>query len=457
MPKFLSTKQSSNLLEVDGQSTKSGNSLQIIDAQACGDVSELVQGILSIHSGGLGWISLSCSDEGRADIHHLKHEHLTQQDICEELMVEFDRKDLYVSACRYFGRDPLSPVTGISMIWAELKPAKHGTAKFPWQLKTTPDECASEVLAYLPGVGLGDTKPSIIWTGDGLLLIWRLEHLPGPAEPRWRALQTNIVQRLLPIGADPSQIDIRMSLRVAGSWNTACSIPEAHRRTRILVRGDAHEFDVLCEKLLPISRDELRRRRRQGTKHRLDAASLWLSRLADIQAWAMTVWPQGVPGAFRDNVIWLAAVAIAWSARDLVDVDRAINSFVRAISPFALPEEFDGCVGSVRDRLSCYVNGQRELFRFTDEALAEAITKGLGPSERNAWKAIAAGSLSSRQCRRGIKSGRARQLRRLPSQHEAKEYFATGKSYSEIGKLLKVSKSTAWRLVNGSLPIPKKG
>lgn len=443
-----SPNQSVSPLEISGQSDQPESSIPIPPPRLDEAANDLVESILAIHQGGRGRIELSCFEQDAKKVHFLRHEHLTQQDLCEELKQEFDRKDLFVSICRYFGQDQLSQVAGVSVVCAELKPAEHGTEMFPWQRGTTPEECAREVLAYLPPAGLGDTKPWIVWTGSGLLLIWRLDHLPGSAEPRWRALQKDIAQRLKPMGADPNQIDMRMSVRAAGSWNSAGNIPENHRRTRILVRGGMHEFDVLCDRLLPIARDELQRQRKQGNKHRTSAASLWRDRLAGIQTWAKTVWPHGVPDAFRDNVVWLAAVAIGWSTRDPDDVGPAIHSFICAISPFALAENIDEWAGLAHDRLANHFNGQQEHYRFTDEALADAITRGLGQAERDAWQEIVADSLSKRQKRRGSKSGRVRQLDRLPNLQKAKELFTEGKSYCEIGELLGVSKSTAWRWVN---------
>ena len=115
--------------------------------------------------------------------------------------------------------------------------------------------------------------PSIIVSsGRGLQVKWILDKpLPAQALPRWNAVQKSLVERLAQFGSDPQARDASRVLRVVGTVNQkngqVCRVVS----TNVGTDGDVlrHNFEELCESLLPVARWELealqeqRRRRRK--------------------------------------------------------------------------------------------------------------------------------------------------------------------------------------------------
>ena len=107
--------------------------------------------------------------------------------------------------------------------------------------------------------------PSIInFSGQGLQVKWLFERpLSAKAAPRWQALQEHLLKKFVDFGADPQSIDAARILRVVGSENPKPSAKHAICRTVFVNRDEAdnvvrHDFELLCEAVLPYSREEAR-------------------------------------------------------------------------------------------------------------------------------------------------------------------------------------------------------
>ena len=110
----------------------------------------------------------------------------------------------------------------------------------------------------------GIPEPSVVvFSGRGLQAKWLLESsLPRQALPRWNACQKALVEALSPLGADPQAKDASRVLRLVNTVNTKSG--EFCRVVHVAGSIDAptrYGFEYLAEHLLPISRDQLQRKR----------------------------------------------------------------------------------------------------------------------------------------------------------------------------------------------------
>jgi hypothetical protein len=93
----------------------------------------------------------------------------------------------------------------------------------------------------------------IIASGHGLYVKWLLSApVPPRGLPRWQALQRAIGDGLKQFGADPIARDASRVLRWPGTFNTKAKRPVAIIR----FDGAAHDFEALCERMLPFSREQ---------------------------------------------------------------------------------------------------------------------------------------------------------------------------------------------------------
>ena len=60
----------------------------------------------------------------------------------------------------------------------------------------------------------------IIFSGQGVVLIWMIEPVPYMALPLWQAVQNYLIQELQPLGGDPKAADAARVFRIAGSTSS---------------------------------------------------------------------------------------------------------------------------------------------------------------------------------------------------------------------------------------------
>lgn len=121
----------------------------------------------------------------------------------------------------------------------------------------------------------------IIFSGQGIVLIWLIEPVPYKALPLWQAVQKYMLKELESLGGDPKAVDAARIFRIAGSRNTKNG---AYVRTeyRHDYRYDLHQIQ---QDYLP----ELKPKKKQQTKGRkkkivqlFNIYSLHFARIRDI-------------------------------------------------------------------------------------------------------------------------------------------------------------------------------
>jgi len=81
----------------------------------------------------------------------------------------------------------------------------------------------SWILGKLEYEYFGEVIPEpniLIFSGQGLVLIWLLEPVPYKALPLWQAVQNYLLERLKELGGDPKATDAARVFRIAGSINS---------------------------------------------------------------------------------------------------------------------------------------------------------------------------------------------------------------------------------------------
>lgn len=114
----------------------------------------------------------------------------------------------------------------------------------------------------------------IVRSGRGLQVKWLLKSpLPRFALPRWNACQRELVNRFLDLGADPAAKDASRVLRLVDTVNTKSNSVVTVSWANPTGTGEveAHDFEYLCEFVLPLSRDQLAalREERQQARRQL--------------------------------------------------------------------------------------------------------------------------------------------------------------------------------------------
>lgn len=104
----------------------------------------------------------------------------------------------------------------------------------------------------------------IIGSGQGLQVKWLLEGtIPRHALPRWNACQRHLVDALSLFGADPQAKDASRVLRLVDTVNTKngqiCRVVHVQNGTDN--QPLRHNFEELCENLLPVSRWDIEAQR----------------------------------------------------------------------------------------------------------------------------------------------------------------------------------------------------
>jgi hypothetical protein len=221
--------------------------------------------------------------------------------------------DTYISQQRFFGWRKIAQLKELSAAYVDLDYQRTSLAGH------SAEAVAEAVLARLEHHTL--PTPWLIGTGRGLLALWPHGAVPRAALPRWQAVQAHLAKTLHGFGADKRALDAARVFRLVGSRNSRNWQPVRLIHQPSTERWD---FDDLAHEVLPVSRDELvslraerakRRANRQsapGPQKRLTAASLWETRLTDLQKLRHHRWFGPLPPGTRDTWLFLAATAMSW-------------------------------------------------------------------------------------------------------------------------------------------------
>ena len=183
----------------------------------------------------------------------------------------------------------------------------------------------------------GVPRPSYtVFSGRGFYLKWPFRQpVAAVAAPRCRAVNVELARVLAPFGADLRAVDMARILRVVGSVNsksgeTVCVVHREENGDDDVVR---YSLDELADRVLPLSRAEIRERREERrtskrpseaerTDRRADRPdgesgwSTWPSWrrkvLNDLARLIALRWPgRTVPEGWRDTFVYLAAIQLA--------------------------------------------------------------------------------------------------------------------------------------------------
>lgn len=134
-----------------------------------------------------------------------------------------------------------------------------------YKLNLLPEQAMSRVLFACDDHRI--PYPSIvIHSGRGIYAKWILKSaLPRHALPRWNRVQSELVRALSFVGADAGAKDASRVLRIVGTVNTKSG--EICRVLRITPCFDGqpirYDFEYLCDRILPLSRRDLERERKE--------------------------------------------------------------------------------------------------------------------------------------------------------------------------------------------------
>ena len=233
--------------------------------------------------------------------------------------------DTYLSQARFTGPRSVAHLCSINSLWVDFD-AYHAEGPY------SPGETLWHVLQACSEDGT--PPPSyVLATGRGLCGVWLHDVVPRQALARWKACENALFERFEGRwGADPKVRDAARMLRLAGSLNSRvdpargvrCLYPRAGQPWR-------YDFDELADELLPVRREELRKRRGlrdrrneevrrwsasgSATRGRQDAGRLWGRRLDDLQRLRRMRHGGGpLPAGQRDRWLFIASCAIAWLA-----------------------------------------------------------------------------------------------------------------------------------------------
>jgi hypothetical protein len=121
----------------------------------------------------------------------------------------------------------------------------------------------------------------IIFSGQGIVLIWMIEPVPYKALPLWQAVQNYLVKELKPLGGDPKAADAARVFRLAGSVSSKNG-NEVNVEYRHDYRYSLREiqYDYLPE--LTPKQDKPKRGRKKKVVHLFNVYSLHAARLHDL-------------------------------------------------------------------------------------------------------------------------------------------------------------------------------
>ena len=125
----------------------------------------------------------------------------------------------------------------------------------------------------------------IIFSGQGIVLIWLIDPVPYKALPLWQAVQNHFLKQLAPLGGDPRAVDAARVFRLAGTVNSKNDTDvrvEYRHEYRYSLRDI--QFDYLPELKPYVERKQIPKQkgRKKKVVQLFNIYSLHHSRLLDI-------------------------------------------------------------------------------------------------------------------------------------------------------------------------------
>lgn len=245
----------------------------------------------------------------------------------------------------------------------------------------------------------------VVYSGRGLQVKWLFDKpIPSKVLPRWQALQNELCNRLMPLGADWKARDASRVLRLVDTVNSKSGERAflVHQLTtpaggaiRLANGAVGYDFGALFDEVLPLTRAALEVQRSRTEQERVEAAIeiaarqarkenwillkgqghvgnlrpfiaselAWdrladLRKLAELRGWSLG---HGAPKKERDFPVFLAACFLA-QAVVVPRLRQEVAAIAQELSPEWSAAEVNSCVSSVMARADQASRGERVSF-----------------------------------------------------------------------------------------------
>lgn len=171
----------------------------------------------------------------------------------------------------------------------------------------------------------------IIFSGQGVVLIWMIEPVPYKALPLWQAVQNYLINQLKPLGGDPKASDAARIFRLAGSTSSKngheVSVQYRHDY-RYTLRDIQNEY---LPELTP-KREPAKKGRKKKILHLFNVYSLHAARLKDITT--LVELRHGRMDGYRETTLFLYRY---WSCCFTRDPQEALKQTLDLNKAFTHP------------------------------------------------------------------------------------------------------------------------
>ena len=400
-----------------------------------------------VHSGGMGTVSIA-----QTTAKGYWRERAYPVEVALQLLRHHQgQADVYLSTQRFRGRRRIAQLLSMGSLYADLD-----YYRVPELVGADPRRVLELAANALRAAAV--PEPSLaISSGRGLYLLWLHSPVPRAALPRWAACQRVLWETLAPLGADRAALDAARVLRVVGTLHGEAGVivealtPAGESRTfeelagRILPLGRAGLHDIRVQRALRSARGLQERPR--ATPEGFTAATLWETRLGDLQRLKELRWFGDPMPDFRDRWMFVAGVGMSWLAIPPV-LQREL---------FALAREVGGWTdGRTRSKLQAVFRTSREAaagkrvewagvdwdprYRLRNQTIIEWLE--ITPEEERHMRTIISDDERRRRDRerKDPEMTRAEYLTRAAKRRvSARRLAAEGLSLREIGKRLGIS------------------
>lgn len=356
---------------------------------------------------------------------------------------------VFLSQAEFFAPNRrLVNLSRLRLCFADLETFKtpYGEAK--------PDQQAQSLVLYCEEAGL--PRPSLVnFSGRGLHAKWFLDApIPGQALPRWNRVQMALNDALTPFSADKGARDASRCLRVVGSVNPrsgeVCRTVWTDESNGLITRWD---FEEMCREVLPIERQALANRRKPEQVRKVsttrvsngwDRKTLWWNRLADLRLLIqIRDWQDGVPIGYRNNFLYVATCAVAWSV-DPDDLPGEVKTLAAELCPSLSPS-------AIRSTTTTAIAKAKagKPYKFSNRRLIELLD--IGPDEQRQLRTICDADERERRDRlrhrkytdRATYEGNAQAKR-----EQVRQLRGDGHSYASIAAIMGLTTKQVDNLLN---------
>lgn len=171
----------------------------------------------------------------------------------------------------------------------------------------------------------------IIFSGQGIVLIWMIEPVPYKALPLWQAVQNYLIKELKPLGGDPKAADAARIFRLAGSTSSknGNEVDVQYRHDyRYTLRDIQNEY---LPELTP-KKDKPTRGRKKKVVHLYNLYSLHNARLRDLDK--LVTMRHGEMEGYREITLFLYRY---WSCCFTGDPQEALQQALEFNQTFTRP------------------------------------------------------------------------------------------------------------------------